>query len=267
MVRRVEGNFAHDAGARDGPAEADRSAEHRDRSAEDRDQRAEDHDQAAEARDERANARDERAEARERAADAVDDGAAADRSGALRDRRRGASDRTQAADDRRAASADRALAARERTASSIDELTGVHRREAGYVELRREIARAKRTKQPFALAFVDVDDLKRTNDSLGHAAGDQLLRETADAIRGRLRSYDLVIRFGGDEFLCGLLGVTVAEAADRFSLVNADLAATQQASISFGLTELESDDALEDLIARADDAMYKQRQRVRSARA
>jgi diguanylate cyclase (GGDEF)-like protein len=178
----------------------------------------------------------------------------------LRDRQGGASDRTQAADDREAASEDRVLSARERAAFSIDELTRAHRREAGIVELEREIARAKRTRQPFTLAFVDVDDLKGTNDSLGHAAGDQLLRETADSIRAHLRSYDLIIRFGGDEFLCALLDVTMIEAAKRFSLVNEDLAATQQASITVGLTELQADDALKDLIARADATMYKEKQ-------
>ena len=47
-----------------------------------------------------------------------------------------------------------------------------HRRDAGMVELEREMARAKRLKQAFTLAFVDVDDLKNTNDSLGHVAGD-----------------------------------------------------------------------------------------------
>ena len=134
------------------------------------------------------------------------------------------------------------------------------------MELKREMARAKRTKQPFALAFVDVRDLKGTNDSLGHAAGDQLLRDTADTIRAHLRSYDLIIRFGGDEFLCALSGVTRAEAAHRFSCVNADLATrSRQASVTVGLTELEADDALEDLIARADEAMYRERQQPRSA--
>ncbi|MDQ3433370.1 MAG: GGDEF domain-containing protein, partial [Actinomycetota bacterium] len=187
-------------------------------------------------------------------------GAAADRAEALRDRRGGASDRIQAADDREAASADRVISARERVASSIDELTLAHRRDAGIVELEREIARAQRMKQSLTLGFVDIDHLKETNDSLGHAAGDQLLRGTAASIRAHLRSYDLIIRFGGDEFLCALFGVTMTEAANRFSLMNADLAETQQASFSVGLAELEADDALEVLIARADRALYKEKQ-------
>jgi diguanylate cyclase (GGDEF)-like protein len=238
----------------------DQAGQDRDRTAEDRDRRAEAHDRVSEARDERADARDERAEARERVADADDTAAAADRGGAKRDRQGGASDRGQAADDRHAASADRWFSARERATFAIDQLTGAHRRDVGFVELEREIDRAKRTNQPFALAFVDVDHLKARNDSRGHTAGDQLLRATAEAIRAQLRSYDLIIRFGGDEFLCGVIDVTVAEAAKRFARANAELATTQQATITVGLAQLEQDDVLEDLVARADQDLYRERQ-------
>jgi diguanylate cyclase (GGDEF)-like protein len=229
----------------------------------DRDLQAEAHDRESEARDERADARDERAEIRERSADSVDAEAAADRAEASGDRREAAGDRASAADDRRAAAADRSRSAQEREAASIDLLTHTRRREQGLAEIERELARAKRTNRPFALAFVDVNGLKRTNDSLGHAAGDELLRQTADVIRSRLRSYDLIVRFGGDEFLCALLDVTIEQAAERFSLVNADLASAEKASISVGLAELQADDDLETLIARADRAMYSEREQRR----
>ncbi len=241
----------------------DQVGEDRDRAAEARDQIAQADDEASEVRDERAKARDERAEARERAAAGVDSRVAGDRAGALGDRRGAAGDRTRAAGDREAALADRVLSARERAAFCIDELTRAHNREVGIVELDRELARAKRTKRPFTLAFVDVDGLKETNDSLGHGAGDQLLRKTAESIRAHLRPYDLIIRFGGDEFLCALLDVSIAEAAKRFSLVNADLAA-HQASVTVGLAELEADDGVADLIKRADEAMYRERKAPRS---
>ncbi len=144
----------------------------------------------------------------------------------------------------------------------IDELTGAHRREAGIVELEREVARATRTKQPFVLAFVDVDKLKATNGTLGHAVGDQRLRQTVALTRAHLRSYDLIIRIGGDEFLCALLDVTMDQASERFSLVNADLAAAQQGSTTVGLAELQPDDAVKDLIERADEAMYTERRQT-----
>jgi diguanylate cyclase (GGDEF)-like protein len=250
-----------------GRAETGQTGDDRDRIAEGRDVRAEANDLVSDARDHRADARDERAEARERADGEGGTGAAADRAGALRDRQGGASDRTQAGDDRKASSSDRGLAAQERAAWSIDALTGAHSREAGLAELAREIVRAKRTGQPLTLAFADVDGLKRRNDSLGHPAGDQLLRAIVASIRAQLRSYDLVIRYGGDEFLCSLLDVTMTQAAERFSLVNADLAAAQKASVTAGLAQLNADDRLEDLIARADEALYRARQQPRPTRA
>jgi diguanylate cyclase (GGDEF)-like protein len=244
-----------------------------DRLAEDRDATAEAVDRAADARDRRADARDERAEARDRAAGARGGKAAADRAAALGDRREAANDRKRASDDRKrasddriAASGDRVRSARERTASSIDGLTGALHREAGIAELERDMARARRTNQPFTLVFVDVIGLKDTNDSLGHAAGDQLLRQTSHSIRTRLRSYDVIVRFGGDEFVCGLVDITMADAAARFSLVSADLAATHQAAITVGVAELRASDALTNLVARADEAMYKARQQQQSAR-
>ena len=204
-----------------------------------------------------------RAEVRER--DGDKSGARGDRAAALRDRQGAAGDRGQAAADRAAASVDREAAAEDRATSGIDDLTGAYQRHVGMAGLERDVARAKRMKQPFTLVFVDVDGLKAINDSRGHSAGDQLLRATVDSIRAHLRSYDLIVRLGGDEFLCGLADVPVADAAKRFSLVNADLAETRQASVTVGVAELEADDALEDLIARADQALYRERQRLRPA--
>ncbi|HEV2755134.1 MAG TPA: GGDEF domain-containing protein [Actinomycetota bacterium] len=263
---------AHEQLAQDVPASVDDLSVHidasdessigvgndRDRIADDRDERADAHDEASVTRDARAQARDDRAEARELAADCVDTGAAADRAGASRDRRGSASDRTQAADDREAAASDRHLSARERAISSIDELTGAYTRDAGTLELKRELARAKRTQQSLVLAFVDVDDLKETNDSLGHVAGDKLLREAVQSIRANLRPYDLVVRYGGDEFVCALIDVSKSQAAPRFAAANARLEALE-ASITVGFAEMCAGDSLEDLVKRADEDLYANR--------
>lgn len=230
----------------------------RDRIADDRDERAEAHDKASEVRDDRARARDERAEVRELASDQDDSGAAADRAGASRDRRGSASDRNQAADDRDAAASDRKLSAQERTISSIDELTGAYARDAGTLELKRELSRAKRTQQSLVLAFVDVDDLKEKNDSLGHVAGDRLLRDAVDGIRENLRAYDLIVRFGGDEFVCALIDVSMSQTAERFAAVNAKLEESD-ASVTVGLAEMRAGDSLADLLERADRALYANR--------
>jgi diguanylate cyclase (GGDEF)-like protein len=241
------------------------ASEDRDRFADDRDQTAEAREQAANARDDSAKARDDRAEARDRSVGRLDAGAASDRLEALRDRRGAASDRAHAAADREAASSDRFVSAGDRAVSSIDGLTGAHRRDAGTLELERESARAKRTGQPFVLAFVDVDDLKTTNNSLGHAAGDRLLRQVVEAMRANLRSYDLIVRFGGDEFVCGLLDLNLDEAALRFSLISAELAEAEHATITVGLVALQQDESLHHLIARADEDLYRQRRQRPSA--
>ena len=129
------------------------------------------------------------------------------------------------------------------------------------LELRREIERAKRTNRPLVLVFVDVDGLKSKNDSDGHLAGDKLLRQIVQTVRTHLRNYDLIVRFGGDEFLCAFLDVSTSEAIKRFEAVNVDLKEAAGASVSVGLAEMRSEDSLEDLIGRADVALYKQRQR------
>src|SRR5437879_3714074 len=76
----------------------------------------------------------------------------------------------------------------------IDEVTGTLRRGPGLRELQHEIDRTRRQGGPMVVAFIDVDGLKAVNDKRGHAAGDQLLRDVAEALKQGLRSYDLVLR-------------------------------------------------------------------------
>lgn len=237
------------------------SGDERDRLADDRDQISEAHEKAAEARDDRAGARDDDADVRDTAVGETNTDAATDRAEALRDRRTAARDRGHAATDRRASWSDRTVSAAERAISSVDGLTGAHCRDAGTMELEREIARAHRTRRPFVLAFLDVDGLKERNDSHGHAAGDQLLRQIIDTTRDHFRSYDLIVRLGGDEFVCGFLDLTIDEVADRFAQVNQDLAETQKASVTVGLAQLEEGNSLAALMERADEALYRERGR------
>ena len=115
------------------------------------------------------------------------------------------------------------------------------------------MARARRTEQPLALAFVDVDRLKVINDSHGHAAGDRMLLSVADTFRANLRSYDLIIRYGGDEFVCAMTGLTLPTRPSGSPLVNPILAeAPEHGSVTVGLAELRPEDSAEDLVARAD---------------
>jgi diguanylate cyclase (GGDEF)-like protein len=171
-------------------------------------------------------------------------------------------DRSQSALDREQARLDRAQAAlnREHTDRQdylIDDLTGMLRRGPGLRELQQEIERAGRQGHRLVLAFIDVDGLKAVNDERGHAAGDQLLREVSDALREGLRSYDLILRYGGDEFVCALSDADTAHAERRLGEVAEVLAAApSHGSIAWGLAELRAADTLDDLVARADSALY-----------
>jgi diguanylate cyclase (GGDEF)-like protein len=109
---------------------------------------------------------------------------------------------------------------------------------------------------------VDVDALKAVNDTGGHASGDGLLRHVAKALAATLRSYDLIIRYGGDEFVCVFPGIHMADGVKRLALVNEALATPpQNGSVTAGFAELQADDSAEDLVRRADGALYQQRQR------
>jgi diguanylate cyclase (GGDEF)-like protein len=210
-------------------------------------------DTAARARDDSAAKRDRAAAIRDRLAQALDRD---ERGAASSGRVAAARDRNQAASDRRLAAADREHAAAGRVAAGGDDLTVALRRGAGLAAVQRDLARAHRTGGRLVLAFVDVDGLKAVNDAHGHAAGDRLLKRTADLITTHLRPYDVLVRVGGDEFVCSLGDIEADRAADRFALVSADLATgADPGSISVGLAELQPGDSLDELIERADTAL------------
>ncbi len=144
--------------------------------------------------------------------------------------------------------------------AATDELTGALRRGAGYAVARAEIERARRTGAPLTLIVVDVDGLKRINDSAGHLAGDAVLRRVAAELGGAMRPYDVLIRFGGDEFLCALGGAGMTQAKRRFGAVRGRLAA-EEISISAGFAALRGRGGLDDLISRADADLYRGRRR------
>jgi diguanylate cyclase (GGDEF)-like protein len=212
-------------------------------------------------RDARATARENEARIRDAAMGRVDPRTVQEQVQARRDRYAAARDRFHAKADRAASRLDRIVSANERQESSIDGLTGAYRRDAGMLELEHEVTRARRTGDSFVLAFVDVDNLKVRNDLHGHIAGDKLLRRIADTLRANVRSYDLVVRYGGDEFVCGFPALDVRDATERFARINEDLAAHDEASVAFGIAELQPGDSLTDLITRADGVMYAHRQR------
>ncbi|MCB2176517.1 MAG: EAL domain-containing protein [Actinomycetales bacterium] len=147
-----------------------------------------------------------------------------------------------------------------------DALTGLPNRALLADRLEVEVARAARRREPIAVLFCDLDRFKDVNDSLGHAAGDELLRATGERLRHAVRTGDTVARLGGDEFavLCGDLAGTadaVAVAERIRELVRAplriadrELSVTMSIGVTAGVPE---GTGAAELLADADVAMYE----------
>jgi diguanylate cyclase (GGDEF)-like protein len=242
-----------------------------------RDADADARDHAADERDRIADERDEIADRRDRVAVqfealiqvSMPQGAvwsAIARRDARSNRRRALAHRQLKAVGRRQAERDRAAACTARTAvgrsesGAVDDLTGLYLRNQGFAELQREIARSARESHPLVVAFVDVDGLKAINDTHGHAAGDAMLIGVASTLQRELRAYDIIFRYGGDEFVCALPGVNMEEAQQRFAIIGTALGVgPEHGSVSVGLAILRHDESAHSLVARADDALYVQR--------
>jgi len=161
--------------------------------------------------------------------------------------------------------------------ANYDSLTGLPNRVLFRDRLALAMARARRQVQPMALMFLDLDNFKVINDSLGHAVGDQLLRHVAETMKGCLRDVDSVVRRGSEE------GFTVSRlGGDEFTVVAEGLASAEDAAViarrilealerpyrmldnelhvsaSIGITMFPADDAdLDGLIRHTDMAMYR----------
>jgi diguanylate cyclase (GGDEF)-like protein/PAS domain S-box-containing protein len=145
-----------------------------------------------------------------------------------------------------------------------DPLTGLANRALFRDRLEHALARARRHAEPVSILFMDLDDLKAVNDSLGHSAGDEVLVAVADRLRGCMRESDLAARLGGDEFAALFEDTdgTQAEAAAKRILETLARPITVQgqpmrAQASIGLAAVDDGDCdPEELLLRADAAMY-----------
>ncbi|MFC3987164.1 GGDEF domain-containing protein [Actinoplanes siamensis] len=146
-------------------------------------------------------------------------------------------------------------AAQLRALAHNDALTGVPNRRAWDLELSREMAKALRSGEPVAVALLDLDHFKRFNDTLGHPAGDRLLKEVSAAWRDQLREGDLLARYGGEEFgvlLAGQSQETALAVLERMRAVT-----PHGQTFSAGVAVWDRAEIPEQLVARADEALYR----------
>ncbi len=144
-----------------------------------------------------------------------------------------------------------------------DPLTGILNRHSIEDRLASELDRAGRTHRPLSAVLIDVDHFKTINDTAGHAAGDLALRTVALGINNSLRSYDMLGRYGGDEFLVLLPETSATQALEvstrirnLLALVSHSLPEKIRPTVSIGIAEVLPTDSTLTLIARADAALY-----------
>jgi diguanylate cyclase (GGDEF)-like protein len=179
---------------------------------------------------------------------------------AAADRQQAAEDRDHATSERLRALADLEALAGQLAIAALDPLTGASTRAAGLLDLDHELDRCRRTNAPLVVAYVDVVGLKTVNDSDGHAAGDELLKHVVALIAERLRPYDLIIRLGGDEFLCVVSNMVLADARERFNVIVTELAAEPKPeALTVGFAQFTGADTTAELIARADGELLEDR--------
>ena len=154
-----------------------------------------------------------------------------------------------------------------------DFLTGLLNRRETFRRLDEELQRSRRLAFPFSVLLLDLDHFKQVNDIHGHSAGDLVLQTVASVLRKGVRPYDLCCRHGGEEFLVVLPETALTGAAGIAERLRSDIeqqvislpdGQTLQVTASIGAAALAGDETIDQLIIRADEAMYQAKQSGRN---
>ncbi len=155
-----------------------------------------------------------------------------------------------------------------------DALTGLPNRRLFEDRVEQELVRSRRVGEPVCMFFVDLDHFKAVNDSLGHAAGDDLIQQVSERLVDTVRRQDTVARVGGDEFAILLPGLSdqlsidqLAQRALEAMSTPFDVSGVQvETSASLGIAMApDHGDSYDELLSRADEAMYRAKSRGRNA--
>ncbi len=146
--------------------------------------------------------------------------------------------------------------------ASTDPLTGIANRRGGEKHIANEISRAKRERRPLSCVLLDIDRFKQVNDTYGHQAGDQLLRDIGTLLRRTVRAYDILVRWGGEEFLMVLPGVDLDTARllaerVRVAVEALDTHGIGGVTISGGVAKFEMDYDFAATLKTADQRLYQ----------
>ena len=138
--------------------------------------------------------------------------------------------------------------------SRTDPLTGAANRRHLQHELAREFARLERRGGELAVAYLDLDHFKRFNDTHGHTAGDELLRDLVARWQGQLRPIDVLARVGGEEFVVVFPDIDLGSC--RMAVERLRLLVPDHETCSAGIAVYHEGDDVDDLVSRADEALY-----------
>ncbi|MFC7678812.1 diguanylate cyclase [Paenibacillus sp. GCM10028914] len=152
--------------------------------------------------------------------------------------------------------------------SVTDKLTGLKNRRYFQEKLEEQILRYAETGQPVSVLIIDIDHFKKVNDTWGHQAGDDVLKELAEILQLQSHPDDVVARLGGEEFVLILPGTDVEESKTkaeelRLAVTRSDWTITQ-ITVSIGISTISSDDSDATLLKKADQALYASKENGRN---